>query len=42
MKKSIRLIVAVMMLFVGSSAVATQFDGPDEPPPLCLPNTVCP
>lgn len=40
MKKSIRLIVAVMMLFVGSSAVATQFDGP-EAPPMCIPGTVC-
>ena len=41
MKKSIRSVLALVILFVGTSAVATtQFDGGDFPP-MCVPGTVC-
>jgi len=40
-KKLIRATLALAILFLASSAVATtQFDGPTDPP-MCFPGQVC-
>jgi hypothetical protein len=39
-KKSIRVALALILLFMATASVASEFDGPDLPP-MCPPGQVC-
>jgi len=39
-KKSIRIALALVVLFMATASVASQFDG-NDPLPTCFPGQVC-